>query len=579
MTGMLATISRSGLSPAVVERARTQLEIALGGPPPGARTDFVSGAGAWLERAVPTLVDVTEFRRQVYDFWESWIAAQRRLGRGERLDRALVVAIEAILSTSTDLARPGPSLSVLGRLLSLADLEASAVVREGFISYFADPDRITSHDLWVLTSLLSREELAPWFSEDLILPDDADWMFRRRVADRIGRRWPEAAFDKDASFEQAGLAVDHAAGSRWLARLEEELQRPLGASARELVDQLVIACRINEAAARLAAGETRAAGEVLDDLEEIDTAPEGSRRRRGTMVVPLPLRPGQPLGRDGEWAVAFEEAGRNAEERLKWLRVLRNAAGTDLGPIDGESFVRVVYRGAPPEVRSLAQTIVVEQLASGPNIAVEMLEQFPGASANEQAAETVRRFTGRLLPRARSQAWAREARLALVEHALRLRRGGFEDFGGPMAAVVEAYTHRRAALEPETPGTASLVPHEAAAGLHDAWRDRAAAVTSGDTTLTGVAELERRHATRLRLAEGPLQQFVATQVGVLEAMAYVVVAEQPRRRASALAVLADSARQRGRVDHVLEQAVEAERAIGRVWALLVGVKANPEARG
>ncbi len=61
---------------------------------------------------------------------------------------------------------------------------------------------------------------------------------------------------------------------------------------------------------------------------------------------------------------------------------MRSNAGTDLGPIDAEQFVGVVYRGSPREVRDLAGSILVERFPAGPNVALQMLDQFADAPTN-----------------------------------------------------------------------------------------------------------------------------------------------------------------------------------------------------
>ncbi|NIQ56501.1 MAG: hypothetical protein GWN71_09645, partial [Gammaproteobacteria bacterium] len=63
---------------------------------------------------------------------------------------------------------------MLGRLLGLVDFESSRVVKERIAALLADQDRYSSRDVWVLTSLLARSDAVPWFSEDLVLPADAD---------------------------------------------------------------------------------------------------------------------------------------------------------------------------------------------------------------------------------------------------------------------------------------------------------------------------------------------------------------------------------------------------------------------
>src|SRR5262249_37932742 len=94
-------------------------------------------------------------------------------------------------------------------------------------------------------------------------------------------------------------------------------------------------------------------------------------------------RAGQPIGRDGEFAAAYQQVGKNAEQRLELLRALRTNAGTDLGPIDAELLVREAYKGSPQEVRATAQSLIPQQFITGPIIAMEMLDQFADSGAND----------------------------------------------------------------------------------------------------------------------------------------------------------------------------------------------------
>ena len=162
-------------------------------------------------------------------------------------------------------------------------------------------------------------------------------------------------------------------------------------------------------------------------------------------------------------------------------------------------------------------------------------------------------------------------RLAIVHHVIDLISPGNE-VDELMEAVRDSYDNRRSCLDPNWMASQRAAP--AAAELAEAWRQRAVAVSSrvahpvpGDE-----AEIQRRHATRLRLAEGPLQLFVASQLALLDQMAYMAVADQAGLREPALGVLIDSARRRSRMSHVLSQAVEAERAMNRLWRLQIAVR-------
>ena len=572
----LGRISRkTDLPPVIVERARNQLAIALGDSLIGTSPDFDTAAGAWLERAIVHLVDVLEFDPRVYDYWELWLAVQRKRPDVERRHAAVMEAIGAILRTGTDLSRPGPSTNVMGRLLLIADLTESPMVKRRLLGFF-DDEAIDVRDVWVLTSLLARSRAAPWFDRQLVLADDADWMLRRRVRDRIDRRWPHAASAEAMLKQDGGLRVDPLAGDRWLKLAGLTLDQSPGRSPERLMLELVTAGRLTEAAARLAAHrDVGLAEEVMDEVEAMLEAasgePDGSGPSPGRSpgsIMPSPPRPGQSIGRDGDWAAAYEQVARNRDDRLQSLRALRTSAGTDLGPIDAEVLVREVYRGSPQDVRAVARAIVAERFATGPNVALEMLDQFPDAPRSESLNDTLRRLTGRLLPPTRSESWAVEARAALVEHALSLRRSGRGAVDLLTEPLIESYLGHLAALSRQRlPSLAPSTPQEAAEMLVEAWRDRAATTMGSAPFPADLDELRRWDTTRRRLARGPIQRFVAAQLAVLDLLAYATVAEQPARRAAALVILARSADQRRSMTQVLQQAVLIERTMIRMWRL------------
>ncbi len=581
-TATLATVASSrGLPPVVVQRARIQLELALGGPLQPGGDPFRAGAGAWLDHIAATLVDGMVFNPQTYDLWEFWIAAQRRLGRGDRFDGAMMNAIELILSTSTDLARAGPSVNVLGRLVTLADFRSSPVVRDRFLSMFAEDSGIDSRDLWVISSLLAEGAATSWFGADLVLAEDADWMLRRRIADRIGDRWPQEATAKREQVARVrGIPVDPDLAARWFAVFKQIDAAVPSPTDEQRVAALLTASRLNEIAVRLSVGDADEAARQLDLLERGAPAPAPKANApstnfrpsppRGAAPGPMPGNPARGTGRDGEWAVAYEDAGRRVDERLQLLATLRDTPGDDLGPVDAEVFVRVVYRAMPAEVRTLAREILAARLSGGPTVAMELLDQFPSAPQTQATSDLIRRVTGWRLPAARSESWPVDVRLAIVHHAIDLISPG-NKVDELMESVRDSYDSRRSCLDANWRPSNRAAP--AAAELAEAWRQRAVAVSAqvGRPVPGDEAEIQRRHATRLRLAEGPLQLFVASQLALLDQMAYMAVADRPGLREPVLGVLIDSARRRSRMSDVLSQAVEAERAMNRLWRLQIAV--------
>ena len=568
--GTLAALGANrALPPSVTERARGQLAVTLGERAAGS-VDFTSAAEAWLEITADGLVDILEFERRSYDFWEMWLAAQRKLGGGRRLDGAVMRVVARILATGTDLARPGPSVNVLGRMLTLADFESSAVVRD-FVGGLFDGEDASPHDLWVFTSLLAQMDTAPWFGPRLVLPDDAGRAFRRRIRDRIAAAWPELAGESDpAEGRRHALRVDPRDRAEWIDLRGRAGARPLDSTDDALMALLVATCRLNESAVMLAVRRRADAASVMDLVARALSDAAGPDGRGAN--VSAAVHPAAAVGQDGEWSRAYGEARRNTEERLRSVRVLRTQAGGDLGPIDSEIFVREVYRGSPQEIRSLARAVLVERFTAGRAIAMELLDQFPDAPRTRGVSEIIRRLTGRLLPPTRGENWSREARLALLHHALELHPRETGEIDRWAVRLRESLAARAAALGLDPAAAAAVrTPRAAAALLSTVWRDRAAMAMSGDPVPDDLDGLARRQATRLRLAEGPVQALVAEQVTILEHLAYFTVAEQPEVRGAVQAIVAVSAERRARAAGVLVQAIEAERSIGQLWGLRLGV--------
>jgi hypothetical protein len=221
----------------------------------------------------------------------------------------------------------------------------------------------------------------------------------------------------------------------------------------------------------------------------------------------------------------------------------------------------------------VAQAALVSQFAAGPNVAMELLDQFPDAPRNEGVHTIVRKMSGRLLLSVRSESWVVEARLALVGHALELRPAGASVIDQGREVLIDSYLGRLAALRDEiAPSAAPATPRGAVSLLVGAWVDQAEAMTSaGPAVPADVPALRQRQIYRQRLAEGPLQHFVAGQLGVLDLMTFVTVAEQPGAREIAEAILARSAEARQGLTHVLAQSVEVERTIARMWRLRLAI--------
>ena len=134
--------------------------------------------------------------------------------------------------------------------------------------------------------------------------------------------------------------------------------------------------------------------------------------------------------------------------------------------------------------------------------------------------------------------------------------------------LIDSYVRRikstgrdpRPAIRPETPA-------EAAQLLAEARRSVANQLIASAPVPDDLPGLHGRRVARLTLAEGPIQQFVAEQVAVMELLAYITVAENPSLTTPVLAILSRSAERRARAAHVLEQAVEIELTMSDLYRL------------
>jgi hypothetical protein len=568
---LAGTLGRLGgsttLPPVVIEQARRRLEVVFGPADAQTATGFVESAGLWLERLTDPLVAGINLDDRTYDEWELWIAAQRLLGSGHRHQAAVMRAIRLVLESSHDLSQPGATQNVLGRLISMAMDDPSESVRDAALAIF-DDETVTIHDLWVFTSLLAADRRAIWVNDQLVIPSDADELHRGRVRDALARAWPEPTVASEDAAKGQIVVVDAALGQRWLAALDASQAKKMAPSPENLAQQLVTTSLLIEAIDEMVARNDVRAAELLTTIEESlkdrsDVPPAPTRRAY--------LRPGQAIGMDGQWTAEYGDIGRSNEDRLQSLRTLRANAGTDLGPIDAETLVREAIRGSTMDIRSLAMAIIAEQLSTGPNVAMELLDQFADARPTEPLSDTIQRLSGRELPPARSPQWISAARLALVDHVLDLRDGARRELDQSAAALTDSYTRRLAAIQREPSAlVAPDDPAEAAQLLAQAWLERAGVTLASNPVPADVGGIQQRLAIRLKLAEGPIQRFVAHQLGILDLLAYITVAEQPALREPVLSLLHDSARRRMAMHDILEQSLDVERTIASLWKLRIG---------
>ncbi len=597
--GVLGELAgRTDLPPSVSQHASSLVRSLCGDLSGETPTGFAASARAWLDAQRPGHVRMTSFSQEVFDQWEIWLTAHRRIGTDSTYQSSLIDAVRDLLELETDLGSLNPVSRVLGRLVFLLDLDQSDAVRDRVLALYENP-KISTRDLWAFGSLLVQSGAMAWFDHALVVRVDAGNEERLRQLSALRERWPKSAAGQGRT--GTALSVNPAIAKSWLEIARGAVERidretsPNRLETDRWVAPLVQLAALNHAAVAIAKRDDDRAEEAMRRAD--DAARELSGNDGGAVNSPLlnppdrppgpiPRRPGLPInpppggsggqggalipgytGIDGEWTSQYE-AARTGEQRLVLVHSLRNNASGDLGPIDATTFVKAVYSGGPAEVRSVAQAALVEVLSRGKNVSLAMLDQFADAPASQNVSDIISRYTGSILPGVRSESWRMETRRALAQHTLRLYDPSRSRLDRGAAALALVYRlHAMHVGGGSAPADEPTQPALELQRLLDGWRTVARGKIIMSSGFDSLADIERRHATRERLASSGLARLVSMQITLLDLIAYATVADQPALADSVQALRRRSAQQRRDARDVLEQAVIVERTIAELWML------------
>jgi hypothetical protein len=612
----------TALPPTIGDKARTAFALSSGVPPEASidRLPPEQAAAIWLDAALPGLIDRLSYDDDALVRWEMWLLAHRSIAAlghqsqraapiDAQFDRSILNAIEQLMHSRVQLDETEPGGRLLGRLLREVDPTRSMIARERVLNLF-DEERVTTERLATLTAVMRPHPDMRWMDESCLLPTRAADDVRSRVRGNIAGRWPQIS-PSDLALRDRSPRIDEVSGGLWL-NIHDQLQRtppPQSDDAANMRHVLSLT-QLNLAAALLSSGDAeliRQGGRLLDQLEESVLKSESDDRSprrpptninpRGRGPVPdsgsAPSGAGGPnrgiLGSesgDGIWSASYNDARRNPNERLEQLRSLRRLQG-DLGPRDAETFVREVYRATPLELREEAQVILLAHFPRGINVAMQMLDLLHEAPRTAETNDLVARYTSRSLPAARSEAWRREARRALIEHSLELRATGLPAHARTALSerieidrlaeqLTETAMQMSRIIDPARRGAvgvaAARTPTEAIVARHEAWRRVVGSQLPVAPTVPGdLATIERRHLHRLPFAQSPVQAYVAMQISTLELISFVTSSERPASRESLHELLETASRERLTADRLVRQSYLAERAIADVWRLRLGL--------
>lgn len=445
-----------------------------------------------------------------------------------------------------------PTRTELHTMLDRAEWGDGSQGREALLRWLDDVTRISERELGAAMTWLIDNAPESGVGVDSLVNVRATRESRARARDRLAASWGLLGADASENTRD-----------RWARAAREALEQrdDTGGVLAGVVDAAVLS-RINEAAARLWRHEVASARAVLSGLRDPVEQAMRVAPSSGGRAVRVPSN-------DGEWALRFIVARRNAAERRRVIGQLVNRAG-ELGPADAGVLVNAAFFGSPADVRAAALRIA-ERRAEETWLVNAVLEELPRAPRVEPVARLVERVAGARLPPVRDRDWPRAARHALVLRLLARYDAGddFATLDRLSAVLARSYEGWR----PPSPGDEHAGtrddPALAAAGAWATMRAQAAAI-SGTRGAERLAALERRRESRVAIAQGPVQAFIAQQTSVAEMLALVVAAERPERESEATAIIENLRDDAALAEDVYEQAAAGERAIARLWLLRFG---------
>lgn len=380
---------------------------------------------------------------------------------------------------------------------------------------------------------------------------------------------------------------------RWVEVASRVLREDANEPPTKRLARAVALARVNRAAGAIWAGNTgaaeaiMAAGVFLPGVASV-AEPLEAWRDPGALTSP-------GVEPDGVLALELLAIRRQPGASVEAFRN-RRFTHLRLGPVDCDAAADAALFGSPQDLRLVARKIVAEQ-ADNPAMIHALLEALPKASKQSPLSALVADVTKQSLPPIDDPAWEVRARAALVERLAALLAAVMEPGVDALAEMLgEAYAGDIEAVgagpRAFAPGPMRPEPGDAAnalsidgplavdgdsrgveAAVEEAWRrwiDAASPYRATRAPAERMDEINRLRRTRLALARGPVQRFIATQTSIVEVMALVVLQESP---SSAVDEILDRARLARRdAAHAFEQIEANEEGITRLWMIRFGAE-------
>ena len=520
---------------------------------------FDAAAGRKLDALVDDLFVLAANEQEgTYRAWEHWFDAQRAVRKGALLDAALLDAVLVVLEQGYALERPGMTVDVLARLLAELDFSARShdpeLMRMNLRAWF-ESDDIPSDNLWVLTSLLAGSIEVPWWDEGLVLSPGASRAERVALAERVESAWP----DRLPTERPRGIPVP----GDLLQRLE--LLHATLVDERTPGTQPAILHRLLAAARLTASAEAFESGDAVLGLAELEAAEAlaATPHAPSGLAGGLSAEPGRTQQRDGVWSEQWKRSTRDLAERQSQLRRLKQRTDGDLGPVDAATLAQEAYRGAPRDIRLLAQEVVVERYANGPNMILALLDRFENAPLSQDTRDFLHRFTAETLPPLSDEDFRRAGRLVLADRAFALRSSELHDVDRLIEGYAAILRNRLEQLGGSSaPGDAG--PQAIAGALASLLERRASSRFVTAPIPAPLEELERRRSVRWASARGAAQQLASELASLVDLATFESGTLRPDLRRELIESHADLTSRVAVAPDVLRQLLMLELALGEL---------------
>jgi hypothetical protein len=557
--GMVSRLSQERDWPArltqMVQRAASE-----GPSASGTAGAFERGAMFALGRMVPALVprtptlDLDEERLAAWISWGECVTAAAP--DAAAADRLVLAALDALLFDGPDPPVDRTTFDVVTWLLGRVAFARGDNSRAWALRLF-DSSAVSNGDLFAVTRRLSQlPELGSGRDPSLVLATTASTRDRAQLRLRYATLWGMTTAASAQGASEAWIRAARRVADLGNPPLEDEVAQ---------LERAVLFARLSESAWWAWLGHAEASRSALAQAEALESLAGGDR--------PAP-RPLPDPGGDGGWAERYLAAKDAPTVRMQLLNEM-NALPGNVGPLQAEVLVQEALRGNPVQVRRLASEIVQRQLRNAA-VVNALLEQLPMMPWTMENAALVSRLGFGTLPPADDPSRRVVARRLLVERLLELlaSEGDAGRIDRLSQDLSESYLARSSTTPPTTeaasPSADPPPAHLAAAQARARWRRIAEGLVAVGREPFTLEEIDRRLASRLRLARGPVQTFAAEQLAACELMAFALSAERPDLAGRVSEVLSWLAAERRGADHILTQIRATERAVLDLWILRMG---------